>query len=100
MLCIIINDEVYTLFSYLKKADGELRMVLGRDPNAEIGVDGRALRDGVHDLATEGQRQVAVLQQQPISGEHAVLQQLPRRYLLALAHRDRPQRWRDSVVTN
>ena len=80
----------------LQKADGELGVWLRGDPQAEAWQDGAGggllhLGQAEHPLgalAHEGEAEVAVLQQHPDALGDALLEELARRRLLALAHGD------------
>jgi len=78
---------------HVQQADREEGVRLGRDPAAELvvyllGLGGALLNDRRLELAHHLEAEVAVLEQHPAAHEHALLQQLARRGLLALAHRD------------
>lgn len=68
-------------------------MDLGCDPEAEALVDDTGLGDGVEDLLTEVQVEVAVLQQEPPPCNHGLRHEPTGVGLLTLAHRYELDLW-------
>eukprot|EP01136_Pigoraptor_vietnamica_P000134 Opistho-1_new@25059 len=79
---------VRELDARLQQADRELRVLLRRDPKAEVLVDLLRHRQRVEQLVHKVEAEVAVLQQHPAARLHELLHQAPRVHLLALAHRN------------
>ncbi len=78
---------------YLQESDGEFWMHFGGDPESEVVVhlcDGR-VGHGVDEFGDVVERQVAVLQKNPVAALHRLLHVSTRVHLLALTHRDRAQ---------
>mmetsp|Transcript_33722 Transcript_33722/g.73616 ORF Transcript_33722/g.73616 Transcript_33722/m.73616 type:complete len:922 (-) Transcript_33722:2039-4804(-) len=74
------------LDAHLQQPDGELRVGLRRDPQAEVLVDLLRLDQELLHLVQVGQAQVHVLQQHPLALQRGRGHVLARNHLLALAH--------------
>ena len=77
----------------LQQVDGELRVHLGGDPQAELAVDILCLQHGGQNFIQEVQTEVAVLQEDPSPLCVLLLESIASMHLLPLAHGDGLELW-------
>ncbi len=74
------------LYGHLQESDGESRIDLGGDPDPEVGVDLLGVDYGLHDLVAKVEREVAILEEEPVTLGNGELHELSCRVFLSLSH--------------